>query len=59
MSREIKLHERISKYENMERENVELNDRLKEEEELRIEIDEEADIIRKRLEEFDLGFRNE
>ena len=48
MSREIKLHERISKYENMERENVELNDRLKEEEELRIEIDEEADIIRKR-----------
>ena len=59
MTREIKLQERIAKYENMERENVELNDKLKEEEELRIEIDEEADVVRKRLEEFDPIFRNE
>jgi hypothetical protein len=53
MDREVELYKRISQYENMERENIDLKDRLKEAEEFRIETDAESEILRLKLEELD------
>jgi len=53
IDREIKLEKKLSSFQNMDRDNVEVQDKLRESEQDRVESEEEMTIIKRRLESFD------
>lgn len=59
IDREIKLEKKLSSFQNMDRDNVEVQDKLRESEQDRVESEEEMTIIKRRLESFDPQFKRE
>lgn len=57
--RESNLYKRISKLENADRENYELGEKLRRQEDLKIELEAELDLVSRRLESLDPSFRLE
>ena len=57
--RESDLYKRISKLENAERDNYELNEKMRKQEELKIEFEAEMDLVSRRLESLDPNFKLE
>mmetsp|Transcript_25522 Transcript_25522/g.44493 ORF Transcript_25522/g.44493 Transcript_25522/m.44493 type:complete len:2210 (+) Transcript_25522:2881-9510(+) len=59
LDREVTLYRRIARFENMERENVELNDKVRKFEEFSIESEADFEVISRRLEALDPQYRLE
>lgn len=59
LDREAQLYKRLARFENMERENYEMSEKLKESRETRIEIDSELEMLSSRLEAYDPYFKLE
>ena len=57
--REAYLYKRIAKLENAERDNYELNEKMRKQEEMKIEIESELDLIGRRLEMLDPSYKLE
>jgi hypothetical protein len=59
IDREVDLYKKLGTYETMDRENLELQDKLRESEETRVENESEFEIIKRRLEALDPAFKRE
>ncbi|CAG9327185.1 unnamed protein product [Blepharisma stoltei] len=57
--KEADLYKRLSKYENMERENIQLHEKIRNYDDLKIDMDAELDMVSRRLESYDPSFRLE